>query len=735
MDASEPDSGDGALSEELERKRAILFSTRIMFSPTAQSLREAAIHRIVELVLLFRTQRKRGLTLEQLHEEMHGALAGGLAPVTQGDVRKALRSLGDGGVVRGIGEGLAVRTYSLTRAGRRSIDSLEREATARFKRIGLSLFANVRGGTRRYLDPFISCIRRVFATLAESYVLLIKGDLEPAEFAALDAVTDAVEHVSAQYPDIESGILSRAVSRFLLEANPEFDLIKWNMTQNFYLMTALGMEQGSYLLSRELFDGASFYLDTNVIIAALLPRSTFHREYLELARSFKALGIKSKVCQITLNELHGVLDYERFRIEQTANQVPDESAPKIADRFFQAFRDAEARGAVDPMNDVFSPFQSPLDALQELGDVELVDDLWFVESERNAEVIRLVSDIQSVAHRLHPDRPKKDKAALHDAQLLLWVEKERDSDAEETWALTLDKALCGFEPDNAIADRPRTLGITLDTLLLWLAPVVATDGAVGEDVADIFSDALRFQLLPREKLLDLADFAIFSEIGWECRLLPAEDVEECIRYLKRQLPNTDPGKAEDRERVSAEIARFFADPARKYQANLNQLDGDLRAAQAEVKRVRLERVQEQANLERRLKIEAEDRLQKQQLKADEIEASLREQIDQLSGEVAELRDAAATEKDVARAKELRRQGKWRLIVAGLLTLALQAGTLLYTNAEGSGDTLLQRAISAWQLHVVVGAVSLFLAAWIVGKERLIALGWPFNKLLGQGDGS
>ena len=70
-------------------------------------------------------------------------------------------------------------------------------------------------------------------------------------------------------------------------------------------------------------------------------------------------------------------------------------------------------------------------------------------------------------------------------------------------------------------------------------------------------------LLPQNIFFDTRDFLVFGEMEWSTKELPADDVEDCIRSLKSAHPNLDPTDPADREKISREIAKFFADPGKK----------------------------------------------------------------------------------------------------------------------------------------------------------------------------
>lgn len=255
------------------------------------------------------------------------------------------------------------------------------------------------------------------------------------------------------------------------------------------------------------------------------------------------MQIELNVCQISLDELRGVVAYQREIIVKVVNQIPDALVPKVRGEFFQLYRERlSLTGTVD-LEDIFSSFVHPMELLQSYG-VELIDDRWFAETKTQREADNLVPIIQR-EYQAKRRRSKGNASARHDALLLLWILRERERTARNTWLVTLDTSLPGFLPQSENGPV-RPLAITLDALLQWISPIAIHDDETVEDEAAIFSEAIKYQLLPQGSFFDLRDFIVFAEMQMSCKELPAEDVEECIRYLKANAPNLDPSDPTDR---------------------------------------------------------------------------------------------------------------------------------------------------------------------------------------------
>jgi predicted nucleic acid-binding protein len=700
---------------ELERKRTLLFSTRIRFAPEAQTVREAALQRMVELVLLLKGD---GRTVPEIAYDLRSDVGEHLGHVVDGDVSRALSALSVSRDVIGEGHGLATRRWSLSARGRSSIEDLEHHAQSRLDGVVRRIFAGAPGGSGRYFTPLLTALRRIFSHLAEMYVLLIKGDVEPQEFATEGAVAKTVERILEESPHLDRDAFTRGVQTFLLESNPEFDAIKWNLTQNYYLLRVLGLDSSATLLTREVFDGARLFLDTNILVNALTPAAEFHQEFRTLSTTCAELGISLNVCQVTVDELRAVVAYNRWLVTKTQNQVPSETVPKVGDLFFRAFIEARERAEEDPIAAAFDPFDGAAETLDEKYGVKLVDDYWFVEERDSSTTQKLATSLQREYADLHGGREKREQAALHDALVVRWVEREREVESPQTWILTLDTSLTRFQTHAPIAVAgPRALALTLGALLQWVSPIAAKSGHEA-DLTEIFAQALRSQLLPRDQILQLQDFLVFAEIGIECKELPADDVEECVRHIKRVLPGTDPGNPAQRERLTAEIQRFFLDPARKWKTDLQRLEEDLRNAETNQTLTgrALKRVEEERE---RLRTQ----VSKQEAQAAERDATHKREMAETADRLRDLEARlSASERGAERAR-LRRSAWWRLALGTLVLAGIETALVLAGNELGSGRNAYRRIVNSWPLYAAAAGLWYLVMRAVIDKAHAGAMGF------------
>ena len=530
----------------------------------------------------------------------------------------------------------------------------------------------------------------------------ITGDTPKAFPVSDDDLRSAASSVASRH-GLNEALLHGAAVRFFEQTDSESVAIKWNLTQSFYVALALGLDLSGALLGDELLGKCSLYLDTNMVIQGLEGIARLHGSFQALVRVSNRMGIAIKVWSGTLRELNRVVDFYVGAIEKVRDRIPDGSEVKIRGIFYEKYRQ-ETEGTTEDVDigSLFENFSGGRGTLVAKYSIEVEDDSADEEEERE----RILEEDIAPIIELYGQRRSRHKtrvSAIHDATLVYKAVSNTTEDSK-CFVVTLDMVLPeirlkGYEDVSA--------ALTLDAFLQWISPfasVVKDD----DEFASMFASALASQVLPEENLFDVQDFLIFQQIDWDTKRLPAEDVENCILHLRRVAPGLDPSKAEDRERLHGEVARYFADPGRRHHEQLKDIEDSVRVIRREAERDRRE--------------------------ASERERSLREELSRSSNRVDEL------EEEIRRGEREREdEALWRstrirvMLLIGLevvLVVGVVAGALLW----GSGENGWQKVVGSWGLVVGAAGVGPVLAYPALGKRRLGKLGVVLKGILGIGSG-
>jgi hypothetical protein len=198
----------------------------------------------------------------------------------------------------------------------------------------------------------------------------------------------------------------------------------------------------------------------------------------------------------------------------------------------------------------------------------------------------------------------------------------------------------------------------------------------------------------------------------ETRQLPAEDVEECIREVKRAGPNLDPSRAADREKIGQIIQRRFADPGTKYKQRLGELE-----AGVDVLSNRL-------GEERELREAAETHARRQEERGDELDSRLAAETQARTAADERFRATeerlAAVEQQINDDKQRKRLKRIIVMRGGLCLLfflALLGIIVALSWRYQEGANLVQKLTKSWPFVLACTAVMLALWRWLTSRAR------------------
>jgi len=670
---------------QIKERRLLLFSTRIRFTPHTQPIRETAIDKILEQNLLLCDAPLPVREIECKCLDLNGR------PVLpRNDIEAGLRRLvGKSVNVEGEHEAL----YSLSDSRKTELWAFQNTAEQRYRNIINRLFKGTAGGPSRYHTAFIESLSIIFSDLGEAYVRHLQNELNLPDLMVRANLDRVVAEIKKRDKLIDPQPLKAALIRFFEEIDPLFAELKWNLAQNHYVAKALGLDPTGKLLSKDIFGDGVFYIDTNVLVHSLDPTGRHHRSFESLIDSCKQLGIQIHVTQISIDELRRVAALEKELIKnRVPERIPGETLPRVRGILLPAYiEEIRTTGNCD-VDKLFEKFDRPSEFLRSSYGIDVVDDEWFIKAESEPETLRLV-ELVKAAYRGPSGRKKSDRASLHDALMIRWMEKERLEATSNTWFVTLDMSLPTFRHESEGENKPYAL--TLVGLMHWLSPMAAEQNG-SDEAAEIFSEALRQQLLPQENFFELRDFLIFSEMEMSTELLPAKDVEECIQAIKSRMPELNPVQAADREKLAHEISKFFVDPGRQYKAHLDEKENQ---------------VNELLNDFRGHKEAAHS------------------EIESLRGQLSEKNRQLSTITQDAEQNQLRGEAKLRLTLIGIVLILSESLLFYVCNLFIEGHNFLQKFEKSLTLAGLLLAIGIMSTWFVVGKNRLKALGWPFTKIL------
>ena len=670
-------------------ERDLIRSARLQFSPETQSVKATAVDRIVEHSIgLYGDD---GLTVGGIVQSSTVTVGENVeVPVVRhADVIESVNRLTVAGRISTNSQDS--NTYCLTDQARSEMEKIRRESSERAARIVTYLFEDKLSSPIGMINPFFELLGRVFSKLGSSYVGVLRGDTSIVNVNS-GALLSAVSTVASRH-HIDEKLLRNSAIRFFEANDPDSVATKWNLAQNYYVSLALGLDPSGALLGEDLFGSCVLYLDTNVVIPGVEKSSPQHESFHALVRACKRMGVSIRVWGGTLRELNRVTDFHIDVIERTADKIPTETESKVRGIFYEKFRNETRRqdGEVN-VRDLFSNFHDARIELQNSYEIEIEDDPIDVEEDREK---RLENDLESIVetYTQRKGRKKSRLSAIHDATL---VEKASTNTTHPSRCLvvTLDRIM----PMIRLTGRPDlNVTVALDAFLQWISPFAGIQQSE-DDLPETFSRALASRILPDDGFFEIEDFLVFAAIDYDTRLLPAEDVENCILHLRKVAPGLNPLAPQDREVLHGKIARFFANPGREYHKKMNQM------------KAQIEEILGNAEESTKAAEESKKALH------EKLEGS-RNRTQELQKELHEERARSNRERIERESQDLRRSARVRLAVVAILWGFQLAAILLGASSWGLGENFYQLLIHSWPALAATPFITSVLAYFVLGKKR------------------
>ncbi|MCH7663944.1 MAG: polysaccharide deacetylase family protein [Chloroflexi bacterium] len=553
-------------------RRSILFSARMRYASELQPVREVAVDKIVEQNILL-AEKPEGLSLKELQQIGADSHISHFPIFNEYELQRSLERLTKGGSVnKSLKKAVKFKKqkFSLSKTSQSRLSTIQAQSSLLLTKVTDKIFSNYTDNPTEYKIPFIELISMLFADISRQYVLILQGEIDVDKLIKDDHIKTYAGKVCAKTTTIDRSILERGALRFFTEIDNDFNNIKWNLCQNYYVAQCLGADPRGRLLSNEIFGDAEFYLDTNVLINTLDPRAGFHQSTAAFLCACRNLGIKINICHITFEELARVCEHYINLLSKVSAQIPDSMASKISNIFYHIYLEEKTRTPDIQPEHCFEKFLNAKEELAKVVEFNVVDDKWFVNSSQDQKINTVVKMVKEETIKRRRS-PKTHLSAVHDALLLEWISQQRHAEKATIWLVTMDRSLTIFESDVS-ETKQQPLAVTLDATIQWIGPAAISVGSQ-TDFPTVFAKAIQQQLLPQESFFDIREFIVFSEMDWATKELPAEDVEDCIKYIRRVAPGLNTSESADREKLAHEVNKFFVDPGRKFKAEIEQLLG------------------------------------------------------------------------------------------------------------------------------------------------------------------
>lgn len=585
----------------IDEKRQAVYSSLCCFASEAIPLRQRAVQRLV-LGALIGSSEKLPYNLLKIEKN----LSSGQQKISlrSGLISEALAALVQQQVVIEVNY-KNKKCYFISGQGDDVISEISSGKEDMFKDASVELFRDTTTFISQSESYYVfkkfcyECFARFGRQIAKSVTGGCSKDDLVRQIDARGAFVAAIEGRKLTKEQIDT--LEARSQHFLRASNPSFEKLKFYLTQGFYFCELLCLDTAKFNpLAENAFDGAVFYLDTNVILIGLLRQHEHSSQYLEMVRLAKKHGIRLLVTRASLNELDKVIVDRKTQLEKIAKVLPDELAGKTSNQVVRAYYQEKLENNALTVQDFWQPFDELAEILATWG-IEIDErDAVKIINERDTTEIEQIMNEEAVITRGWGKSPL---VLQHDAAHYLLVQDQRSVNSK-TWFLTrdgtMDTASYRLNPDQV------SFSFSHVGFLQCISPFVTS---ISEELslAEMMSAFISDQILPLETLFDISELIIMAEFHEDVMATPVDQLVMAFDYVKNKALKGERYREGDIPRVSLELKRFLA-------ADRNE---QIKALQEE--RLRLA---EEAKIERDRRLSAEELAKGANVYSKELEGTV-----------------------------------------------------------------------------------------------------------------
>lgn len=402
-------------------------------------------------------------------------------------------------------------------------------------------------------------------------------------------------------PEISAERLAEAIGVLFDKKDPCFSNLVFNLCQKYYISRLMGMDLPLDFLSRQLYEGATVFLDTNALDVAF-SKSSRHNELKSLLAFAPKLGITFAVLDLTVAEAQKRVEKYRVLLEKAEKVMPSELIEEVEENILETSHESD----LAEIQQITIKSKTAKN-LEQIGIKVIPLEENNVASDKILE--KAMSELKEFDKKYRKMRPPKDKNALyHDAQLYHRVSKLRKETGKPTvaWFLTVDNSVIAHGVYKKEEGKP-PYSIKLPTLLHTLSPFIESSVLKG-DFEDLFVNLISKDLLPKDRLFNIDDLKMFVGFDIKAKSMPPEIIRKAMYHVKKEVLKGGGLTDDNKALVVQEFTKFlttpeicYADVRSTYEKKLRLRDEEIDHQTQEINVLKQEKAQSDENYKGQIK--------------------------------------------------------------------------------------------------------------------------------------
>jgi len=434
-----------------------------------------------------------------------------------------------------------------------------------------------------FKDLLLDVVTKMMSKYGYAYAGQLAGVGDATEFVPLQELKEICKQCISQYQlEISEDELSSSIGALFDRRDPCLNNLAFSICNRYYISRLIGLDVPIDFIAKNIFEGSTIFLDTNIIMTIAYAREKRHNEFREILKKADKIGIKFAVSEITLAELHRKVQFYQTDLEIGAEIVPEDLLTEVQGQIIEKSETDNGKGQFNVEESVHKA------RLQNMGVsfTPLIKQNDLCSDEEFEDVKSKVSEFDRKYRRM--SLAKNDNALYHDTYMFFLIRKIRqDGEPNSAWFLTLDHSVIEHGVFTKVEDNP-PYSIRLFSLLQTLSQFVESQALKGE-FSDLFGELISKDLLPRDQLFSIEDLKLLIGFDIRAKEIPPEFVRKATLHIKKSILKG--GQITDKNRSEAihEFTKFLATPEqnfieirKKYDKKIRDRDEDLKRKEQEI---------------------------------------------------------------------------------------------------------------------------------------------------------
>lgn len=349
-------------------------------------------------------------------------------------------------------------------------------------------------------------------------------------FQQLDEIAKASFN-TYDFPESDKEWLCSQFKKFVYTSEPDADMLFAQYGLSSFSARLINAKNFANKINIDLFEGATFILDTNILMILDLESHSLNGSIAKLEKILSSLNIKLNYLYTTQEEYRGAMGGKIGEIKHVFEEYNEALLRQSDCPFIRTAIHRQCRTTED-INRMFDGLETVPTKFSSLIDIELIDNEEIDNIVQQGQTDAKIKDKINTIYRSYRGYDKREPALIHDAGLVAATQHLRKNG--KYIILTNDNILKRYSIENPIRDE---IGLTIGLDVLISLLVVSGGGTNLDptDFAPLFKNIVRMSLYPSQDAFRVEDLSFILGVNLEIQKMPDDKVIALAKAVNQKM--------------------------------------------------------------------------------------------------------------------------------------------------------------------------------------------------------